>query len=253
MKSTELPALPPEIEALLDDERALTALPDDVRARAMARARASLRARAAPLAVSHGSRMRPVRLFAAAGISLAIVTVCAAALHARRRPPSSRGTPPRPEVAATWVAAAPSATPGAAPAAPAASAASAVSAVLPPIERVDRVERLARSERRSRATRASPRSLPPETDGTMLELGLLRQARDAVARGDLAAALAPVAEHARRFPEGRLAEEREALRVRALTGLGRSDEARGAAAGFRARFPHSVLLPRVDEMLQAPP
>jgi hypothetical protein len=80
------------------------------------------------------------------------------------------------------------------------------------------------------------------------ELRLLRQARVAVARHDFAAALSPIAEHARRFKDGRLAEEREALRVRALSGLGRSADARHAADAFEARFPRSVLLPAVSKM-----
>jgi hypothetical protein len=69
-----------------------------------------------------------------------------------------------------------------------------------------------------------------------------------VAREDFAAAQPPIAEHARRFQDGRLAEEREALRVKSLAGLGRSDEARRAAAAFKARFPRSVLLPAVSQM-----
>jgi hypothetical protein len=76
----------------------------------------------------------------------------------------------------------------------------------------------------------------------------LQQARTAVARHDFAAALPPIAEHTRRFREGRLAEEREALRVRALSGLGRADDARRAADAFEARFPRSVLLPAVSHM-----
>jgi hypothetical protein len=60
--------------------------------------------------------------------------------------------------------------------------------------------------------------------------------------------LPPIAEHARRFRDGRLAEEREALRVGALAGLGRDEEARHAASNFRTRFPQSVLGPAVDQM-----
>jgi hypothetical protein len=74
------------------------------------------------------------------------------------------------------------------------------------------------------------------------------QARAAVARGDYAAALTPIAEHARRFRDGRLAEEREALRVKTLVGLGRTEEAQRAASAFQARFPRSVLSPAVRQM-----
>jgi len=74
---------------------------------------------------------------------------------------------------------------------------------------------------------------------------LLKQARAAVARDDFGGALGPIAEHTRRFRDGRLVEEREALRVKALAGLGRGSEASRAATSFEARFPKSVLLPTV--------
>ena len=80
------------------------------------------------------------------------------------------------------------------------------------------------------------------------ELRLLEQARVAVAREDFASALVPLAAHARRFRDGRLTEEREALRVKALLGLGRRDEVRQAAAAFVARFPRSLLVPIVNQM-----
>jgi len=92
-----------------------------------------------------------------------------------------------------------------------------------------------------------------KADAARAELRLLRQARAAVARAAYAAALQPIAEHTRRFKDGRLAEEREALRVKALAGLGRTDEARRAAKAFRARFPRSVLLPAVSQMPASEP
>jgi hypothetical protein len=46
-----------------------------------------------------------------------------------------------------------------------------------------------------------------------------------------------------------LSEEREALRVKALLGLGRTAEAQRAGAAFRASFPRSALLGRIEEML----
>jgi hypothetical protein len=85
------------------------------------------------------------------------------------------------------------------------------------------------------------------------ELRLMHAARAAVARRDFAGALAPIAEHTRKFKNGRLAEEREALRVKTLSGLGRTEEARRAAAAFRARFPRSVLLPAVSQMPASQP
>ena len=89
---------------------------------------------------------------------------------------------------------------------------------------------------------------PSHADAARAELRLLRQARAAVAREDHAAALPLIAEHLRRFKNGRLAEEREALRVKALAGAGRIDEAQLAAAAFRVRFSRSVLLPVVSQL-----
>jgi hypothetical protein len=78
------------------------------------------------------------------------------------------------------------------------------------------------------------------------ELDLLQRAQAAFVGRDFAGALALLGEHVRRFPDGRLAEEREALRVRSLAGSGRADEARLAAAAFTDRFPRSVLVRHLD-------
>jgi hypothetical protein len=85
------------------------------------------------------------------------------------------------------------------------------------------------------------------------ELQLLQRARAAMARRDFAGALAPLAEHARRFREGRLAEEGEALRVKALSGLGRMPEARRVLAAFEVRFPRSPLLPALSHIVASAP
>ena len=67
------------------------------------------------------------------------------------------------------------------------------------------------------------------------------------ARAIFALALTLFSEHARRFPNGHLAEQREALRVRSLAGSGRKDEAHHAAAAFATRFPHSAAAkPPID-------
>jgi len=86
---------------------------------------------------------------------------------------------------------------------------------------------------------------------TNAELALLRTAREDVTRGDFAGALAVIAEHVRRFRNGGLVEEREALRVKSLVGLGRHEEARRAAVAFHARFPHSVFLSTFERMKEA--
>ncbi|HXU61008.1 MAG TPA: hypothetical protein VN962_04860 [Polyangia bacterium] len=59
----------------------------------------------------------------------------------------------------------------------------------------------------------------PSFPASRQESRLLRLARAAMARQDFASALLVLAEHARRFRDGSLAEEREVLRLRALVGL----------------------------------
>jgi hypothetical protein len=83
------------------------------------------------------------------------------------------------------------------------------------------------------------------------ERRLLDQARAALERGEPAVALSAAARHERQFPSGALAQEREAMAIRALVALGRTGEARARAARFHARYPDSVLLSTIDEMLDA--
>jgi hypothetical protein len=80
------------------------------------------------------------------------------------------------------------------------------------------------------------------------EVRLLEEAWVALGRKDFAAAMVPLVDHARRFRNGQLTEEREALRVKALSGLGLRDEVRRAAADFEARFPRSPLLPAINRL-----
>ncbi len=217
--------LSPELRALLDEERAIPAQPAAVRARAIARARAALAAGVAvPAPPPH--RALPARWAAAVTLlcaASAAAVVAAYATHenlARLKAPIA--VPPVPAPARMIVV---PVTPEAPP-------------VAPPTDDGAPVVR--------------PRLLPsprlPRAEALRAELRLLRPARAAIARENFAAALPAIAEHARRFQDGRLAEEREALRVKALYGLGRSDQARRAAAAFRARFPHSVLSPALDQM-----
>jgi hypothetical protein len=221
---TERP-LSPELRALLDQERAVPPLSAAQHARAMNRARASLVAPAAPAVAAHRPAARRW-LVAAAAASAASAAIGAAAyeIHARF---ASTMTPAPTPVAGTV------ARPLPARQAPAAATVDEAPAPAP------------------EPAVAAPTMSP--ADAVRVELRLLREARAAVARKDFAGALVPLGEHARRFRTGRLVEEREALRVKALAGLGRTEEARRAAAAFRARFPRSVLLPAVSQMPAAAP
>ncbi len=210
----------PDIQSLLDRERDLLPVPAAVRARVMARARAAITA--GPPLVAARPRPRPLRWAVAAGVVfVAAGAVGAAAYEMRVRLDRREAWPPPSVVAAP------------------------------------------RSAPQTRARAAEPEMAPPShdtgptrpsrPDAAQEELRLLRLARAAVARQDYAVALPLLAEDTRRFKDGRFVEEREALRVRALAGLGRTDEARRAAERFQARFPRSVLLPAVRQMPTARP
>jgi len=217
--SRSQPPLRPEVRALLDHEREIPPLPATVRARALARAHAAVLAggdRGAMLAPAPRTR------WAAAAAVFCILSVAVGAGAYQIRARAHLATPPSHPPAASPVPPPPSV-----PSAP-------IAEVAPPAP--------------------APAPGPPalsRADAARAELHLLRQARAAVAREDYAAALPPIAEHTRRFKDGRLSEEREALRVKSLAGLGRQEEARRAAAAFRARFPRSVLLSAVNQMSPA--
>ena len=85
------------------------------------------------------------------------------------------------------------------------------------------------------------------------ERELLELARRAIARGHAEDALAALTKHDRRFAKGRLAEERDSLRVPALVMLGRHDEAMQRAQQFRTRYPTSLFGPVVERAVQGMP
>lgn len=95
---------------------------------------------------------------------------------------------------------------------------------------------------------------PPERDeagnlGLGRERALLDQARAALVNGDSHGALAALDRHRRGFPDGRLAEERDVLGVRALLAAGRTSEARRAAARFLRKHPSSLFRPAVERAI----
>jgi len=219
------PSFDSDVEALLARGRILKPVPDVVRARSLARARAAVAAAVTPapeLVPGRWRRLLPVAL--AASIALVVGAAGAvAALHSR----SPQSPVPAPLLRPAVVPPARSPLPASPPAAPAAAM------------QEDATDKPLRSARPLSAQ-----------ESYAAELGLLQRAQVAYAGRDFPGALALVAEHGRRFPNGRLAEEREALRVRSLAGAGRADEAARAAAGFAARFPRSVLLPRLSRELR---
>ena len=167
-----------------------------------------------------------------------------ASLEATQVAPALRDVPIAPVLA-------PSVAP-ALPIAQAAEPAGAVSAVATPP-----VDSIAPAARERRAPVASAPSRKPSSidvpDPLADERSLLDLARGAVEREDGAAALAATAEHARKYPGGVLGQEREAIAVRALVLLGRTEEARARVDRFRERFPDSMLLPALESTAGKPP
>jgi hypothetical protein len=204
--------LSPQTRALLARERLLTPLPGSTRARAVARARAALDE--APVAPPISLRRPRTIGWAAAAALVCLATMAAGAaayevgIRAQVTPTAAAPPPPSEQPAPSGARVGPSLR-GSPPAAP-------------------------------------PREpAPSRAADARAELRLLQRAQAAVARGDFAAAMRPLTEHARRFGHGWLAQEREALRVKALWGLGRVREARRAADDFELHFPRSPLLPAV--------
>jgi hypothetical protein len=88
---------------------------------------------------------------------------------------------------------------------------------------------------------ASAGSAEPTIDD---EIKLMNGAQAALRSGDPKRALQLLAEHARRFPNGRLASARAVSHMIALCALGRSDDARLEAERFLAKNPNSAFAER---------
>jgi hypothetical protein len=211
-----------EVEAVIEQGRQIPPAPDVVRARLLARARAAFAASVASPhvipALSTTTVWRGRRIAVAASVLLVFVAAAAgAAFHARIA--SAPDTAPTP------------------PLVPAPPAVRASVPSIPPVQPPEPVP--------STRTQRPRRTITPQ-ESYAAELQLLQRAQSEYASHELANALVLLAEHGRRFPKGRLAEEREALRVRSLARAGRGDDARRALASFANRFPHSAFLPRLQ-------
>lgn len=222
-----------DVQPLLEAESVLVPEPEAVRRRVLSRARAAV------MRGIHRGRMADARswrassLGKAAAASVLFVGLTAVAYEVGYR--RSKET----EAIAPALVPSPATNP--APAEAGTIVPSSSEPVAPPLRRPAR-------------PRPSPAAAPTASgDAYASELRLLRPAQTALGRSSFADALALVDEHQRRFPSGHLAEEREALRVKALLGLERREDARRAAAAFRERFPHSALLARLQAMLGTDP
>jgi hypothetical protein len=84
------------------------------------------------------------------------------------------------------------------------------------------------------------------------EVALRRRASASLRAGDPRGALAAVSEHARRFPNGALAEERDTERIVALCALGQVDDAQRARGRFERMYPSSSHEGRVRAACASP-
>lgn len=88
---------------------------------------------------------------------------------------------------------------------------------------------------------ALPAPSVPSPPSLAAERALLDIARTALANGEASAALDALGRHGQKFPRGVYREEREALTIKALRALGRSEEAARRADAFETRYPKSLF------------
>src|SRR4051812_48183589 len=245
--------LEPELESLLQHHPVARHLPEDVRARVLARSRALVSGTSGRRAIS---RVAPLAAFA----PLAGPRPPATSSSQGTTQGTTQGTGLRRMAVAAAIAILAGAAGAfaalrsrAADAPPAAFPASSGSLPLPVREETDLGAELAAvtaapgTATHHRRGRKPPPALKAPGADPLVEVELLQHAHLAYARRDFRGALALVAEHARRFPDGPLAEECEALRVESLLAAGHSVESRRAGVAFAKRFPRSVLLPGIEE------
>lgn len=267
MIDSDLNPLPPDLEALLDSERRVSAPGPDPEVRSRVRSRVALTLGLAGLGSSAAAAAAPATAPAAAvptttpwlgssallklgagvlgGLVLATGTYLALRTERMEVPPPATSSPgPGAPVAPPLPREMP----------PAAAPASA------PVGPAGPVAALPIGIGKGGGDPAAPspglaprhRSVSPTSDALAAERALLDRARGALMRGDMDQTLKLTSHHARQFPRGQLAEERDALAIRALAQKGELGAARGRAVQFRARYPHSIFLPALATALSSP-
>ena len=88
------------------------------------------------------------------------------------------------------------------------------------------------------------------TAGLGEQQALLDVARRAFASEDYNSTLQALRAHFQRFPKSMLAEERDALEIKALAASGHAGHAKQLAQRFEAIYPNSLLLPSVKNSVQ---
>jgi TolA-binding protein len=218
---SDLPPLPPELDALVRAEANAPAghpaLKDAIRARVLS-------AVAGPPGGSGGATGGGGLVSAKGAVALALVIAGGTALLWPKPEPSTKPSPsaPAPVLSSQPIA----------PPAQAATPAPASQEVPAP----------------TLAVKKAVVPAPPS------EETLLRRAWSALARNDAHAARAALLEHERIYPQGDLAEERDALLIKALLALGDSSAARARASAFLESYPTSIHRTQAREAVsQEPP
>jgi len=99
--------------------------------------------------------------------------------------------------------------------------------------------------------RTTPAEATSSSEDTLaVEAKLLNQAHAAMA-ADPQKALAIASEHAKRYPRGQLAAERELIVIQALVKLGRTHEAETRGRALRKSSPSSIYGERLDTILKS--
>jgi len=137
--------------------------------------------------------------------------------------------------------------------------------VAPPAERPEAIETTTESEPpieyAPTGARDEPEAAPEDPRGErtsrsrdretgLSEAELLRGAQDAV-HTNPRRALRLVREHARRYPDGFMVQEREVIAIDALKRLGQRRKAATRASRFLSRFPSSAHRARIAELVDA--
>ncbi|MDB4939135.1 MAG: hypothetical protein JWP87_6107 [Labilithrix sp.] len=106
------------------------------------------------------------------------------------------------------------------------------------------------------ASPRAPAAAPPVTSAAKAtssdlaaEQALIDTARSALARGRAGDALSAADDHARKYPRGRLAEERETMAIQALLLAGRRSDAEARGQRFHRTYPGSLYGNAVDALL----
>ncbi|MFO0602467.1 MAG: hypothetical protein U0324_04795 [Polyangiales bacterium] len=227
MSDGDLPDLPPDVASLLRDARDTPPAPAPERRKVAARL-----ALTTGLAIP-GASLAGVKLLSGAslaravGLAVAVATaggVAVGTLRPAPAPPHARAAPRTPPAPAPRVA--------------------------PPPVVARRPQRLPsrRLRRRAVARRAVAHAARPPRWQTTRSTPSSHCSRRPTPPSRAATRLGGgrLARHARRFPRGRLAPEREALRVECLAARGERAAAEAARTAFHRRFPGSVLGAAVD-------